>query len=332
MTASRAGDRLLKLPLGRRSVLGLGSLGLMTLSGALARAAPGARRLLHIDSYHQGNEWNDRIAAAVVETLAGTGVEVRIFHMDSKRRPSAAEIEASVAEALAVIEDYRPDVVTVSDDNAVEYLLMPHFQDAELPFVFCGLNWDAGVYGLPYRNATGMVEVSPIPQLVTLLEAYTDDRRLGYLAEDTPTKHKEKAYHEKLFGLVYEKAYFVSTFAEWQEAFLRAQEEVGILLLLGVGALGDWDDAEARAMAERATAIPTGTDFAWLMPYALLGIGKLPEEQGRWVANAALKIMDGVPPSSIPVTHNTQGELLFNPRIARQLGIGASPPLAQLVE
>lgn len=332
MTASPASHHLLERPLGRRAVLGLGPIGLMTLTAALAQSAPGARRLLHIDSYHQGNEWNDRIAAAVVETLAGAGVEVRIFHLDSKRHPTMEEIRAAVDEALALIEDYRPDVVTVSDDNAVEHLLMPHFQDADLPFVFCGLNWDAGVYGLPYRNATGMVEVSPIPQLVGLLEAYTDDRRLGFLAENTPTKRKEKTYHEKLFGIVYEKAYFVSTFADWQEAFLQAQEEVGILLLLGVGALGDWNDAEARALAERATVIPTGTDFAWLMPYALLGIGKLPEEQGRWVANAALKIMDGVPPSSIPVTHNTQGELLFNPRIARRLGIGATPPLAQLVE
>jgi ABC-type uncharacterized transport system substrate-binding protein len=315
-----------------RAALVFGAAGAVTASWTNALARDGARRVVHIDSYHRGNEWNDRIAAAVVETLEAAGVQVRVFHLDTKRKPSEGDKQAAAARAIALIDEFAPQVVTLSDDNAVKYVLMPHFRDADLPFVFCGLNWDASVYDLPYRNATGMVEVSPIPQLVALLRGYTSGTRLGYLAEDTPTKHKEKAYHEELFGLAYHRAYFVDSFADWKTAFETAQREVDILLLLGVGALTDWDHAEARRLAERATAIPTGTDFAWLMPYALLGIGKLPEEQGRWAARAALQILDGVSPASIPVTHNTQGELLFNPRIARRLGIVEPPALARLVE
>lgn len=145
-----------------------------------ARAAP--RRVLHVDPYHPGNEWNDRIAAAVVETLEAAGIEVRVFHLDTKRKPCEAEKRAAAARALALIEAFAPEVVTVSDDNAVKYLLMPRYRDAALPFVFCGLNWDASVYDLAYRNATGMVEVSPIPQLVALLRNYAHGSRLGYLA------------------------------------------------------------------------------------------------------------------------------------------------------
>ena len=104
-----------------------------------------------------------------------------------------------------------------------------------------------------------------------------------------------------------------------------------MLVLLGVGAVTDWDDDAARALAERRSDIPVGTDFAWLMPYSLLGVGKLPEEQGRWAAKAALRILDGVAPSRIPLTHNREGELLFNSRIAARLGIRESPPLAKLV-
>lgn len=311
---------------------GAGVAAIAACRGATATEAAGERRLLHVDSYHKGNEWNDRIAAAVKDTVESQGVQFQIFHMDTKRRNSEAEKTAAAAAALALIADYRPRVVTTSDDNAVKYLLMPHFRDADLPFVFCGLNWDASVYGLPYSNTTGMVEVSPIPQIIALLGQYARGGRLGYLAEDTPTKHKEMAYHEKLFGISYDASYFVSTFADWQRAFLRAQEEVDILLLLGVGALTDWDDVAARSLAERATRIPTGTDFAWLMPYALLGVAKLPEEQGTWAAKAALKILEGVSPSAIPVTHNTKGELLFNTRIATVLGIDSPPPLARLVD
>ena len=42
---------------------------------------------------------------------------------------------------------------------------------------------------------------------------------LGYLAEDTETKRKEIEYHERLFGIRYEKTYFVQTFAEWKRGF-----------------------------------------------------------------------------------------------------------------
>ena len=129
------------------------------------------------------------------DTLAGTGVELKIIHMDTKRNPSEEFNRAAALRAKEVIESFRPDVVTTSDDNAAQYLIMPYYKDAELPFVFCGLNWDASTYGLPYANVTGMVEVSPIPQILRLLRSYAKGDRIGYLTEDTTTKRKELEYH-----------------------------------------------------------------------------------------------------------------------------------------
>jgi hypothetical protein len=155
--------------------------------------------------------------------------------------------------------------------------------------------------------------------------------RVGFLAEDTETKRKELAHHERLFGLRYEKTYFVRSHAEWMEAFLRAQSEVDMLMILGVGALSDWDPEQARQLAEARSEIPSGTDFEWLTGVSLIGVVKSPEEQGRWAAQAALQILEGVPPSRIPVTYNREGELYFNRRIAKRLGIDRSPPLARIV-
>ncbi|WP_230531549.1 ABC transporter substrate-binding protein [Microvirga roseola] len=294
-------------------------------------AAETGRRVLHVDSYHQGNEWNDRIVAALRDTLTAKDVELRVVHLDAKRRPSEAEIQASALGTLRHIEEFKPDVVTVSDDPAAQYLVMTYLRNTTIPVVFCGLNWDASVYGLPYRNTTGMVEVSPIPQIIRLLRQHARGNRLGFLAEDTDVKRKEMAFHEKLFGIVYEKAYFVGSYEEWKEAFLKAQQEVDMLLILGVGAIADWDLDEARRLAEEHTRIPSGTDFEWLTPVSLMGVVKHPEEQGRWAAQAALRILDGVEPSTIPLTYNRDGELFFNARIARQLRIREAPPLARTV-
>lgn len=311
---------------------------LATLSALAMAAGTDARadhvsgmRVLHIDSYHAGNEWNDRIAAAVRERLTAEGVLVHVIHLDTKRLPEPHQILGAVEAALRTIEAFRPDVVTTSDDPAARYVIAPHFRDAPLPIVFSGLNWDASTYGLPFSNVTGMVEVSPIPQILRLLQAHARGDRVGFLSEDTDTKRKELAHHEKLFGIRYDRRYLVSTFAEWREAFLRAQEEVDMLMMLGVGALTDWDAAEARRLAEEETRIPTGTDFAWLAPYALLAVAKVPEEQGEWMAETALKILHGASPSEIPLAYNKEGELLFNERIARQLGIAEAPPLARSV-
>jgi ABC-type uncharacterized transport system substrate-binding protein len=303
---------------------------LVLLTGAV-HAEASAKKILHIDSYHQGNEWNDRIVATLRETLKGKSVELRVFYLDTKRRPAAKDIQASVLEAKRAIEEFRPDVITTSDDPAAQYLVMPHLRDGPIPVVFCGLNWDASAYGLPYRNTTGMVEVSPIPQIVRLMRRNARGPRLGFLSEDTEVKRKELTYHERLFGITYEKTYLVRSHAEWKAAFLRAQQEVDMLLILGVGALSDWDPVDAKRLAEERSQIPSGTDFEWLTPVSLIGVVKSPEEQGRWAAHAALRILEGVPPGDIPLSYNREGELFFNARIARQFGIKDSPPLARAV-
>lgn len=316
----------------RRFLSCLAALWLCATASAVLAGPYEGKRVLHIDSYHQGNTWNDRIADAVRETLDGTGVELKVIRMDTKRNPSEEFKRAAALRAKEVIEAFKPDVVTASDDNASKYLIAPYYKDADLPFVFCGLNWDASTYGFPFSNVTGMVEVSPIPQIVRLLKGYARGDRLGYLTEDTLTKRKELEYHEKLFGITYDEVYLANDFAEWKEMFLRAQDEVDMLVILGVAKLTDFDNDEARALAEAQTRIPSGTDFSWLMHISMLGVGKLPEEQGRWAARAALEILDGTPPSRIPLAHNKEGKLYFNRKIAERLGVNEFPPLAEIVE
>lgn len=296
-----------------------------------AAGAYAGRRVLHVDSYHRGNAWNDRIADATVATLTRAGVEVRVVHMDTKRNPDPAFGRRAAERVAALIAEWRPDVVTTSDDPAAEHLVAPLLKGGPVPVVFSGLNWDASVYGLPAVNVTGMIEVSPIPQLIELLRGYARGTRLGYLAEDTAVKRKELEHHGHIFGIAYDRVWLVGDLDAWQQAFLAAQAEVDMLVILGVANVRGWDDAAAARLAERATRIPTGTDFEWLMPVAMAGVVKSPEEQGVWAARAALRILDGVPPAAIPVAYNSEAKLLFNPKIASRLEVHRPPPTAELV-
>ena len=67
------------------------------------------------------------------------------------------------------------------------------------------------------------------------------------------------------------------------------------------------------------TQIPSGSLSPWMAPYVLVAYGKDAQEQGEWAANAALRIMNGTPPSSIPIVRNERGNMLLNSSIAQRL-------------
>ena len=123
------------------------------------------RKCLFVASYHQGYAWQDGLERGLRSVLEGK-CEIRQFNMDTKRNPSHEFGKKMALEAKARIESWKPDIVIASDDNASKYLVAPYFKDAKLPFVFCGINWTAKEYGYPYSNATGMIEVFPIKQLI----------------------------------------------------------------------------------------------------------------------------------------------------------------------
>lgn len=290
------------------------------------------KKILFIDSYHTGFEWSDGIENGVKSVLGKTPVELKIIHMDTKRNNSQEFMESAALKAKAVIEQFKPDVVIASDDNASKFLIVPYYKDTDLPVVFCGVNWDASVYGFPTENVTGMVEVTLVPQIVTYLKKYAKGARIGFIGANTLSAQKEYQYHQEILGVAYAQAYFAKNFQQWQEMFLKLQNEVDMAIMLNYVGIADWNEAQAKAFVETNIKIPMGARNGWDMPYSLIGVVNIPDEQGAWAAQAALKILEGVSPSKIPLTRNKQGKLFFNLRLAKKLGITAPPPFATLAD
>ncbi|MEY4744986.1 MAG: hypothetical protein RL272_931 [Candidatus Parcubacteria bacterium] len=298
------------------------SSGVKTPVGALS-----GKKVLFLDSYHEGYEWSDGIASGIRSKLEGTGVQLKIVHMDTKRNPEEEFKRRAGEAAKAEIERFSPDVVISADDNAFKYVVMPFYRDAKLPIVFCGINWDASSYGAPYSNTTGMVEVSLTTRLIADLSGFAKGSRIGYLSADTETERKNAFYYDKLFSIKFSKVSFVKTMKEWEDAFDRMQKEVDILIFENNAGIADWDADAAAAFAKSHTRIPVGTTNPWVMPTALMGLTKVPEEQGEWSAMRALDIIKGAKPSDIPVTTNERGDIFLNFTIADELGVRLPPAL-----
>lgn len=304
----------------------------LALALALASApalAQSGKKVLFVNSYHQGYPWSDDIEEGAAKVLRASGVAVEFVRMDTKRNGDEAFKQKAGLEAKAAIEKAKPDLVIVADDNAVKYVLQPFFKDSALPFVFCGVNWDASGYGLPYRNATGMVEVALTVQLVNKLREYAKGKRVGFLTVDTETeRYEQKAYREKL-KLQFAQERFVKTLADWKAAFAELQDQVDVLLLGNFAGINDWNEAEAKAWAETHTRIPSGGMYDFMMPYAMLGLTKVAQEQGIWSGKTAVAILGGAKPSSIPVTENREGQIMLNVKLASKAGVVFKPELAR---
>jgi ABC-type uncharacterized transport system substrate-binding protein len=286
---------------------------------SLCGAALAKQKVLFVDSYHEGYPWSDGITEGIQEVFKGKDIELKIVRMDTKRNTSEEFKKEAALSAKGVIEAFKPDVVIAADDNASKYLIMPYYKDASLPFVFCGVNWDEKVYGYPYKNATGMVEVTPVPQLLAQLKPLAKGDRIGFLGPDTLTAKKEATQYNKVFELNTVN-YFAKDFEDWKKGFVELQKKVDILLVDSDGGLYNDYKEEQEAFVRGNTKIPTGSCYDFMAPYAVLTYGKIATEQGFWSAQTALKILGGTSPSAIPIVRNKDGLLIVNVKIAEASG------------
>ena len=291
------------------------------------------KKLFYVNSYHAGYTWSDDIETGLLMALnikkkydgtyddSGSGVTLKIFRMDTKLNTSEEFKIQSALAAKTMIDEWHPDIIVTSDDNASKYLVAPYLKGTSIPVVFCGLNWDADVYGFPTDNITGMVEVDPILETIELLKPYARGGRIGYIGAKVYSEEKEVDHWKNMLHISFSDGALVSDFQEWQKTYLRLQKTVDMIVWLSPIGIKGWNDKIADLFVQRHTVVPTGGTADVNIRYALLGKIKVAEEQGWWAGNTALRILDGIPVKNIPVTTNKNSKLCLNMKLAKKMGI-----------
>jgi ABC-type uncharacterized transport system substrate-binding protein len=291
------------------------------------------KKLLFVNSYHKGFKWSDDIEKGILKALnikalpdgtfdtSKSEVELRVFRMDTKLNKSEAFKKQAALSAKAIIDEWQPDIVVTSDDNAAKYLIVPYYRNSAVPFVFCGVSWDASDYGFPASNVTGMVEVAPIPQIMELLERYAKGDRLGFIGSDNLTSHRDIEYQKKKYGLNFSAGKYVSTFDEWKKEYLRLQSTVDMIMWTNPIGIEGWDNALALEYILGNTTIPSAGTSDNIVRFALLGRVRIAEEQGWWSGKTALRILEGADPADIPIVGNKESRLYLNMELAKRMNI-----------
>ena len=294
---------------------------------SIARAE---QTVLFINSNHSGDQWSEGILRGVKDRILIEDIELISHNMDTFRHREPGFLVQAVKDARHQINQLKPDIVITSDDNAAQYLVLPHFKNTSMPFVLCGLDWDASRYELPLDNITGMVETDHIASIVDLLGNYARGKRIGFLSYDAASQHRTVENYTKTLNRSFEKTYYVNSLRQWQQKFAALQTEVDIMILGNPEAIDNWDQQAAQKFVNQAARIPVGSTYAWLAPLSLITIAKIPEEQGWWAAEKAMQILKGKSPSDIPVAQNREGKLIANLEMAEKLELTLSQDLIEI--
>lgn len=264
---------------------------------ALAPALPAVRaadapRLLHVMSFESLWRWTDGQLAGFRQGLDMPQAQWQVFQMDVKRHRSPAEKAARGRLAREAVEAFRPDLLYLSDDDAVAEVAVP-YAGSRMPIVFSGVNrtlLEHGLEGAP--NITGVLEREHVAESLRLLRAVVPGaRRLAMVSDPSP--YWDAWIGHSVFALPRADGTAVPfpDLARWVVQHTRLPD------------ISFWIDR-----------VHHGT---------LLSVTVSEHEQGLAAGRLASAILrDGRSPASLPVRPTSHGRPAINLARARQLGIG----------
>lgn len=283
----------------------------------------------YVASYAPGYEWQDQLEKSLKQTLHNH-CTIKTHYMDSKKLLSSVQLEAAGLTAKAFIEEVKPNIVIVSDDNAVKFVLRNHYRNSSMPFVFCGVNHSGGNYGLPFSNTTGMIEKSPFQNLFKILfQNYPGKNHVAYLTTTEISAAKNIVeFHKNITALQLPEssAYRAQTEADWKRIFIELQKDpsVDFIILGNMAGLPNWNRQEKIEWIKKHTRKVTAATHKWMMNYAAIGYTKIAEEQGQWAGLAAIEVLEGVPIQHLAIVPNQTFTFWKNEDFVKQLELPLS--------
>jgi diguanylate cyclase (GGDEF)-like protein/PAS domain S-box-containing protein len=306
---------------------------LITLS--FSAQANNTKRILVLNSYHQGYRWSDAIMEGIRSEFRNTGFKVELWYeyMDTLRY--APETIVPYLEKLYQVKFHRHqfDVIIVSDNNAFEFLLSHRgalFPD--VPIVFAGINnFDESMIRR-HTAITGVTEEVDIMSTVeTIFDLHPHTKTIAVIGDATSTN---EAYLNELHTIVHslhegvnilELSY--STMGELKEK-LRNLTEFDVILCLSVnkdqtGAFLSVDDK--LALIADHSNVPVYTlwgNYIGLGP--LGGVVTSGELQGRHAVRMAARLLHGESAEMIKVIRVSPNTPMFDYAQMQRFGISRS--------
>lgn len=281
-----------------------------------------SKKVLYINSYHVGYNWSDEIENSIKKNLKNSDlkIDLKIFRMDSKRNKDINYIKEVSLTAKKIIDEYKPDIVITSDDNAVKYIVVPYLNNTSIPVIFCGINVDAKKYNLSSNNITGMIEVllldKPLKFLVNELKA----KKISFLSGDYLSARIMISHYEKILNRKIKKSY-VNSIDEFKKEFLKLQESSDIIILENMSSLNNYNKREAEIIDFVYNNIKKIT-IGWnhkMKKISNIVFSISANEQAEWVSKKAIEVLKGKKINTIPIAANKNIDVYINTNLGKKI-------------
>ncbi len=287
-------------------------------------------RILHISSYKQGNQWGENMLQGIQSRLIAENIELDVIHLDTSRISAATRFEDAVQLAEKKVQSFRPDVVITSNDVAAKYVIAPLTKDHSMPIIFTGLHGDPEEFNFPAEKVTGIVEYAMVEPLVDLLQQYAEGSRIGLLSIDSLSGRSIQKQYSDILQTKFDQVYFARNFELWKRYLNYLQDQVDLIILVDPSGLQGWEEKAAQTFVQSNVRVPLGATDKWVAPLSLITIANVPQEQGWWAADIAMKLVQGDSPTNFPISRTRDAKLFINFDIAERLGIVFSSELIEI--
>ncbi|GFK95818.1 Sensor kinase CckA [Fundidesulfovibrio magnetotacticus] len=290
---------------------------------SLAQPDINKKKILYLNSYHNGYAWSDQILQGLRDALDKSTLpyDLQIEYMDSKRFYGT-----SMSDTLATLyrEKYQGvtfDVLIASDDNAYQFLLehQPSLFP-ETPVVFCGVNDYDPATLRGHSNFTGVVETTDISANLQLAHRLSPEITRVIVVSDMSLTgqairkqvQRAAARVSKLFAFEYWEVHTLPELLEKTDALSPSDMIFLIPIYLGSGKQV-FSVEEVCEIVSRRSPVPIYSAWQFMLGHGIVG-GKLHSGQGEGqiAGNMALRILSGESPANIPVVDKFDDPYLFD--------------------
>jgi len=292
------------------------------------------KKILVVHSYHPGYRWVASITEGIRAAVKGTGAQVEVFYMDTKRNTSEQWMIKSGQLAVRKMEEYKPDVVIVSDDNAQQYFAR-NYVGGKVPFVFTGVDADPSKYGYPAPNVTGIIERPQLAASLKLAGRFHPIKRIAVLSCNDSTSVAALGFmKEDPIDVTVVDWNLADDLDDWKAAVKRYNKSVDAIVVRSYQALKDPKTGGRvlpRAVGEWTARNATAPTIAFhdfeIRDGIFIGVVKSGFEYGYKAADYGLRILRGTPPSELPIIRADIGTKMMNRDTAGRLGVSSDPRL-----
>lgn len=290
-------------------------------------------KILVVMSYEEDFLWDKEVQAGIEYALADSA-DIRYFYMNTKINLKGGEEKAR--EAFTLYQEFRPDGVIASDDNAQSMFVVPYLKDKEqVPVIFCGVNADPAKYGYPASNVSGILERGHIKESIAFLQELVPSiNSIAYMAKESPTGRAvlEQAEQEAASYSARSVAFLhPQTLPEAVKMATEVREQTDVMFLATMQGIRGEDgeplsEKEVIPVIAEAYGKPIISDNAYDMKYGMFcALAVSGKEQGVKAGRNLMKAMTGTPMVDIPIIRNEQGRRIVNVSVMKKLGITLKP-------